>query len=109
MNLSNKCYDHLSENTMSDLSLKEESACSEKNTSDNEDFRTTILQPFQFEPEQKKTRSVMRAMRKEHNIFTIQLLILHSRIENLDWYKSGHCKNEVKEIDCLYCREVDAM
>ena len=49
MNLSNKCFHHLSsfikispserntENTMSDLSLKEESDCSEKNTSDNED------------------------------------------------------------------------
>ena len=28
----------------------------EENTSDNEDFRSTIFQPFQFEPEQKKMR-----------------------------------------------------
>ena len=40
---------------MSDLYLNEESDYSEENTSDNEDFRSTILQPFQFEPEQKKT------------------------------------------------------
>ena len=39
---------------MSDLNFTEESACSEENTSDNEDFPTSIFQPFQFEPEQKK-------------------------------------------------------
>ena len=40
---------------MSDLYFNEESDYSEENTSDNEDFRSTILQPVQFEPEQKKT------------------------------------------------------
>ena len=35
--------------------------------------------------------------------------LLHIRIGNLDWYKCGHCKNEAREIDCLCCREVDAM
>ena len=39
---------------MSDLYFNEESDYSEQNTSDNEDFRSTILQPFKFEPEQKK-------------------------------------------------------
>ena len=33
----------------------QESDYSEKTTSCNEDFRYTILQPFQFEPQQKKT------------------------------------------------------
>ena len=40
---------------MSDLYFNEESDYSEENTSENEDFRFSILQPFQFEPEQKKT------------------------------------------------------
>ena len=40
---------------MSDLYFNEESDYFEGNTSDNEAFRSTILQPFQFEPEQKKT------------------------------------------------------
>ena len=40
---------------MSDLYFNEGSDYSEENTSDNEDFRFIILQPFQFEPEQKKT------------------------------------------------------
>ena len=29
--------------------------------------------------------------------------LLHVRIGNLDWCKCGHCKNEVREIDCLCC------
>ena len=39
---------------MSDLYFNEESDCSEENTYGNEVFHSTILQPFQFEPEQKK-------------------------------------------------------
>ena len=39
---------------MLDLYFNEEMDYSEENTSDNEDFHSTILQPFQFEPEQKK-------------------------------------------------------
>ena len=50
---------------MSDLYLTEENDCCEENTSDNEDFHSTILQPFQFEPEQKKKIVVMRALRKK--------------------------------------------
>ena len=40
---------------MSDLSFNEESDYSEENISDNEDFRSTILQPLQFQPAQKNT------------------------------------------------------
>ena len=39
---------------MSDLYFNDESDYSEENTSDNENFRSTVLQPFQFNPEQKK-------------------------------------------------------
>ena len=39
---------------MSGSYFNEESDYSEENTSHNEDFRSTILQPFQFEPEKKK-------------------------------------------------------
>ena len=35
--------------------------------------------------------------------------LLHIRIGNFDWCKCGHCKNEVREIDCFCCREVDTM
>ena len=39
---------------MSDLYFNKESDYSEENISDKEDFRSAILQLFQFEPEQKK-------------------------------------------------------
>ena len=62
---------------MSDLYFNEESDYSEENTSCNEDLRSTILQPFQFEPGQKKL-VLMRAMRKKLNIFTLQLPIYYT-------------------------------
>ena len=34
---------------------------------------------------------------------------LHIRIGNLNWCKCGHCKNEVREVNRLCCREVNAM
>ena len=46
--------DPVTENTMSDLYFNEECGYSEENTCDNEVFHSSILQPFQFEPEQKK-------------------------------------------------------
>ena len=66
VNLLNKCFDHFSnlikfwfserntENAMSDIYFNGEIDYSEENTSDNEDFRSTIFQRLQFEPEQKK-------------------------------------------------------
>ena len=48
---------------MSDLYFNKESDYSEVNTSDNDDFRSTSLQPFPFL--NRKKRVVMRAMRKK--------------------------------------------
>ena len=39
---------------MTDLYFNEESDYYEENTSDNEDFRSSILQPYQFELKQTK-------------------------------------------------------
>ena len=55
-----------------DLYFNEESDYSEENTSDTEHFRSTILQPYQFE---SKKRVLMRAVRKKLNLFTLQLPI----------------------------------
>ena len=30
-------------------------------------------------------------------------------MKNFNWCKCGHYKNEVREADCLCCRDVDAM
>ena len=51
----------------------------------------------------------MRAMRKKLNIRAPAPNLLHIRIENLDWCICRHCKNEVRDIDCFCCREVDVM
>ena len=37
---------------VSDSYFNEEIGYSEENTSDNEDFRSTVLQPLRFEPEE---------------------------------------------------------
>ena len=62
---------------MSDLYFNEEIDYTEENTSNHEDFRSTILQPFQFSLNRKKNRVVMRAIRKKLNIFTLQLPIYY--------------------------------
>ena len=49
---------------MSDLRFNEENDYSEENTSDNEDFRSTILQSFQFDLN-KKTKRVVRSSRPD--------------------------------------------
>ena len=40
---------------MPDLYFNQEKDYSKENTSHNEDFHSAILQPFEFEPEKKKT------------------------------------------------------
>ena len=61
---------------MSHLYFNVESDYSEENACDNEVFCSTILQSFQFDPEQK-IQMVMRAMRKKLKIFTFQLPIYY--------------------------------
>ena len=72
---------------MSDLYFNKESDNSEENTTENEDFHSTILQPFQFEPEQKKTCSNGSHEKKTKHIHTSAANLLHIRIGNLDWCK----------------------
>ena len=89
--------------------INEESDYSVENTSDNEDFRSTIFQPFQFEHEQK-TAGESQEKEKKH-IYASAANLLYIRKGNLNCCMGGHCKNEATEIDCLCCREieVDAM
>ena len=77
--------------------FNEESDYFDQNTSDTEDFCSTILQSFQLEPEEKKS-VLMRAMREKLNLFTLQLPIY-----------SGTLENKARKIDCLCFREVDVM
>ena len=88
---------------MYDLYFSEECDYSEENTSDNEGFRSTILQPFQFEPEQKRTCCNENHEKDTKHIHVSAADLLHIRIGNLDWRKCGHCKNEARKIDRLCC------
>ena len=52
----------------------------------------------------------MRAMRKKtKHIYASAADLLHIRIGNFNWCKCRHWKNEAREIDCLSCREMNAM
>ena len=92
---------------MSDSYFNEENDYSEENASDNEDFRTTCLQPFQFEPEQEKSNWNHEKETEHSHASAVDLSGI--RIGNVSWCKYGHCKKEAREIDFLCCREVDTL
>ena len=72
---------------ISDLYFNEESDHSEENTSDNEDFCSSILQPFQFDFVQKKTcgnESHERETTETKHIHASAADLLHIRKGNLD-------------------------
>ena len=76
---------------MSDLCFNGKSHYSEENTRDNEEFHSTILQPFQFEPEQKKTcnnESPEKETTKTKHTHASAADLLHISIESLDWNES---------------------
>ena len=71
-----------------------------------QDFRSIIFQPFQFEPEQKKTCGNESHEKETEHFYSSAIVLLHIRTGNLNWCKCGHCKNEATEIDCLCCKNV---
>ena len=81
---------------MSDLHFNEESYYSQKSTTDNEFFRSTILKPFQFESEQKKTCDYESHKKEAKHIHASGADLLHIRTGNLDWCKCEHCKSEAR-------------
>ena len=75
------------------LYFNEESYYSEENICDNKVFCSTILQLFQFEPEQKTTCGNQSHEKETKAIHASAADLLHIRIENLDWSAreaSGH-------------------
>ena len=76
-------------------------------SSDNDGDYSTILQPFQFEPEATNITSQECSNTTENE----QIINLSNtvRIDNLDWCQCMNCHNEKREIDCLCCREVSAL
>ena len=72
-------------------------------------FCSNIFQPYQFELEWKKTCGNESHEKETKHIYVSAADLLHISIGNLNWYKCRYCKKEARQIDCLCCREVDAM
>ena len=68
-----------------------------------------LRKPFQFDNVFEKTCDNECHEKQTKHIRASAADLLHIRIGNLDWCKCGHCKNEAREIDCICCREVNAM
>ena len=121
MNLLNRCYDRFSsftkfwsskrniENTKSDLYFNEESYYSEEIADEVKTFLPPFFNDFCLSLEQKKTCGNERHEKETQHIHAFAADLLYVRKKNLDWCKCWHCINAAREIDCLCCREVDAM
>ena len=74
--------------------FNEESGYSEENTSDNEDFRSTIFRSFQFVPEQKKMCGNDSHEEETKHIYPSVADLLHTRIGNLIGANAGIAKTK---------------
>ena len=74
-------------------------------------FVSPFFNHFSLSLSKKETCGNESHEKETINIFTLQLpILLHIRIGNISWckyQKSGYCKNEAREIDCLCCREIE--
>ena len=84
-----------------EFTINEESDYYEENTSDNEDFFSTISVRVWTE----KTCGNKSHEKETKHIYASAANLLHIRIGNLNGWKCRHCKNEPSEIDPLCCRE----
>ena len=64
--------------------------------------------PYMFEPEKKDGSSTGSSSESESEESESERQN-ETRVTNLDWCTCGNCKNEKREIDCLCCKEVDAL
>ena len=82
------------------------------------DLDSRNLQPYQYEPTKHGSDSASSSSESELNSSDILPDDLseisededeNQRRGNKDLCKCGSCKNEIREIDCLCCQEVDAI
>ena len=66
------------------------------------------LEPYQFGPKNYEKSQEGSSQTQKENIF----LVNHwenIRVGKIEWYTCKNCRAESQEIDCLCCREVDAI
>ena len=110
---------------MSDSETSENSELSETqfenietSESENDDFSDLIenfqemgLEPYQFEPRKSNWSTFDKGEYDENEMQENSSLNAHEefRVGNLKWCTCELCKSEYREIDCLCCKEVDAI
>ena len=90
--------------------------------SENEDvdelqktFNGLKLEAFQFEPTKHDNENENVILGDETEVYEVQeqqnqpTAESQARIGNLNWCSCTNCKIETREIDCLCCKEVDAI
>ena len=90
---------------------------SESENSDFENLANLVkdlgLEPYQFEPiKQLDIENSQNSVAKDNIVQEECFLIKHwqnVRNGNTEWCSCKNCKDEKREIDCLCCKEVDAI
>ena len=120
--------ERITKNTMSHLYFNEKSDYSEENTCENEVFLSTILHHrrklnysrlscrcITYKCQKGALKKFSKFTGKHlcqrfffNKVASLRQLFLQNNLGRL-LLKCGHCKNEARKIDCLRCRDMNAM
>ena len=89
-----------SEDSWSDVDIDEEL---------EERFLGLKLEPYQFEPEKANFPENENDEEQVSSVDLCKQTEEKMRLHSLSWCLCGSCKEERREIDCLCCKEVDAI
>lgn len=106
---------------MSDVDISDDDLYSFTDSeSENSDFENLAnlveglgLEPYQFEPTKKVSHENPHQPKGKQNPTQEECFMIkhweNLRVGNTEWCSCEGCKEEKREIDCLCCREVDAI
>ena len=101
---------------MSETEYLSDSSCSsyesELEEELGESFSTLSLEPYRFEPTKvssSATNSVEETNEEKKKHFKCSKPASENRCGTLSWCTCTHCHVELREIDCLCCKEVEAL
>ena len=72
-------------------------------------FAPPFFNHFGLSLNKKKTCGKENQEKECKHIYASAADLLNTRIGSLNWFQYRHCKNEVREVDCFYFREVNAV
>ena len=100
----NECYSDLESSFDTNAEISE----TDEDLEDlKENFKAMNLEPYQFEPtkEVENTNKESEINIDEKSFCSEEL----PRAGHVGWCMCKNCQVELREIDCLYCKEVDAI